>query len=296
MNIENMEAFVYVNHYGSFNKAAEALFLSQPSVTARIQTLERELECKLFDRQSKQTILTEEGRKFLPYAEQMLQVLQKGKQKLQQRKKVPQQIRIGCTISVSNYIIPEILKQLRARYPEVNYKIVTATTDQLVQKLLNREVDISFVRKVMHPAIRTLAFYEDPISLYAYDGHPFMKTGKASIQDIQHETLVFFECGSLDWMRIHRAFESLEQPPDIAFQVDNVVTAKKLVLEEAGIAFLPDICVSREVKDKKLFRIHVPEVASVSMQISIVATKEDCAVTSDFADALTDGFREAVLL
>ncbi|WP_179032263.1 LysR family transcriptional regulator [Paenibacillus kribbensis] len=296
MNIENMEAFVYVNHYGSFNKAAEALFLSQPSVTARIQTLERELECKLFDRQSKQTVLTEDGRKFLPYAEQMLQVLQKGKQKLQQRKKAPQQIRIGCTISVSNYIIPEILKQLRARYPEINYKIVTATTDQLVQKLLNREVDISFVRKVMHPAIRTLAFYEDPISLYVYEGHPFMKTGKASIQDIQHETLVFFECGSLDWMRIHRAFESLEQPPDIAFQVDNVVTAKKLVLEEAGIAFLPDVCVSREVKDKKLFRIHVPEVASVSMQISIVATKEDCAVTSDFADALTDGFREAVLL
>ncbi|WDM24029.1 LysR family transcriptional regulator [Paenibacillus polymyxa] len=296
MNIENMEAFVYVNHYGSFNKAAEALFLSQPSVTARIQTLERELECKLFDRQSKQTVLTEDGRKFLPYAEQMLQVLQKGKQKLQQRKKAPQQIRIGCTISVSNYIIPEILKQLRARYPEVNYKIVTATTDQLVHKLLNREVDISFVRKVMHPAIRTLAFYEDPISLYVYDGHPFMKTGKASIQDIQRETLVFFECGSLDWMRIHRAFESLEQPPDIAFQVDNVVTAKKLVLEEAGIAFLPDVCVNREVKDQILFRIHVPEVAGVSMQISIIATKEDCAVTSDFADALTEGFRGAVLL
>lgn len=296
MNIENIEAFVYVNHYGSFNKAAEALFLSQPSVTARIQTLERELECKLFDRQSKQTILTEDGRKFLPYAEQMLQVLQKGKQKLQQRKKAPQQIRIGCTISVSNYIIPEILKQLRARYPEVNYKIVTATTDQLLHKLLNREVDISFVRKVMHPAIRTLAFYEDPISLYVYEGHPFTKTGKASIQDIQRETLVFFECGSLDWMRIHRSFESLEQPPDIAFQVDNVVTAKKLVLQEAGIAFLPDVCVSREVKDQKLFRIHIPEVAGVSMQISIIATKEDCAVSSDFADALTEGFRESVLL
>jgi metal-dependent amidase/aminoacylase/carboxypeptidase family protein len=73
MNIENMEAFVYVNHYGSFNKAAEALFLSQPSVTARIQTLERELECKLFDRQSKQTVLTKDGRKFLPYAEQAAQ-------------------------------------------------------------------------------------------------------------------------------------------------------------------------------------------------------------------------------
>lgn len=53
---------------------------------------------------------------------------------------------------------------------------------------------------------------------------------------------------------------------------------------------------NREVKDQKLFRIHVPEVAGVSMQISIIATKEDCAVTSDFADALTEGFRGAVLL
>ncbi|HER2177994.1 TPA: LysR family transcriptional regulator, partial [Streptococcus pyogenes] len=78
MNIENIEAFVYINHYGSFNKAAEVLFLSQPSVTARIQSLERELGCKLFDRLGKQIVLTEEGRKFLPYAQQVLQVIQKG--------------------------------------------------------------------------------------------------------------------------------------------------------------------------------------------------------------------------
>ena len=64
MNIENIEAFVYINHYGSFNKAAEVLFLSQPSVTARIQSLERELGCKLFDRLGKQIVLTDEGRKF----------------------------------------------------------------------------------------------------------------------------------------------------------------------------------------------------------------------------------------
>ncbi|WP_139129201.1 LysR family transcriptional regulator, partial [Paenibacillus nuruki] len=61
MNIENIEAFVYINHYGSFNKAAEVLFLSQPSVSARIQTLERELGCKLFERLGRQILLTEEG-------------------------------------------------------------------------------------------------------------------------------------------------------------------------------------------------------------------------------------------
>ncbi len=60
INIENIEAFVYVIHCGSFNKAADALYLSQPSVTARIKSLEQELDCKLFDRQGKQIQITED--------------------------------------------------------------------------------------------------------------------------------------------------------------------------------------------------------------------------------------------
>lgn len=66
MNIENIEAFVYVIHCGSFNKAAEALYLSQPSVTARIQSLERDLDCRLFNRHGKTVQITEEGKNFYP--------------------------------------------------------------------------------------------------------------------------------------------------------------------------------------------------------------------------------------
>ena len=138
MNIENIEAFVYINHYGSFNKAAEVLFLSQPSVTARIQSLERELGCKLFDRLGKQIVLTDEGRKFLPYAQQVLQVIQKGKQKIQQRRSTPDALRLGSTVSVSNYVIPDFLPKIKEAYPEINIKLTTATTDQLIAKLLVR--------------------------------------------------------------------------------------------------------------------------------------------------------------
>lgn len=76
MNIENIEAFVYINHYGSFNKAAEVLYISQPTVTARIQSLERELDCRVFDLLGKQINLTDKGKQFLPYAQQILQVYQ----------------------------------------------------------------------------------------------------------------------------------------------------------------------------------------------------------------------------
>ncbi|MNW34573.1 HTH-type transcriptional activator CmpR [compost metagenome] len=288
MNIENIEAFVYIHHYGSFNKAAEILFLSQPSVTARIQTLERELGCKLFNRMGKQIVLTDEGRKFLPYAQQILQVIQKGRHSLQRRQELLETLRLGSTVSVSNYVIPDFLPKIKEAYPEVSIKLTTAPTDQLVNRLLAKEIDLAFVRKVMHPSIRTVAFYEDPIQLYVYEDHPFVKLGQVSLEALHGETLVFFECGSLDWMRIHRAFDALEHPADITYQVDNSETAKKLVLQGAGIAFLPGLSVRKEVHERSLIPIHVPEVAGVSLQISVVTLKEE---HSPFADTFGELLR-----
>ena len=96
INIENIEAFVYVIHCGSFNKAADALYLSQPSVTARIKSLEQELDCKLFDRQGKQIQISDAGKQFLPYAQQLLLIYQKGKQHINQKKSLP----TNCELAV----------------------------------------------------------------------------------------------------------------------------------------------------------------------------------------------------
>ncbi|MBP1964689.1 LysR family transcriptional regulator [Paenibacillus aceris] len=271
MNIENIEAFVYVIHYGSFNKAAEVLFLSQPSVTARIQSLERELDCRLFDRIGKQVSLTDEGRRFLPYAQQLLQTFQKSKIQLKQKRTLPNELRIGCTVSVSNYVIPELVPKMKRKYPDVNFKLTTATTEDIVNKVLNRELDVGFVRNISHPNLLSTKVYEDPIRLYVYEDHPFIGSGIVSIEEIGEHPLVFFECGSLDWMRIHRLFASMSQPPNIEFQTDNLETAKKLVLQRVGIAFLPSLCVEQEVRENKLFPIEFPETSGISLQTNIIA-------------------------
>lgn len=242
MNIENIEAFVYINHYGSFNKAAEVLYISQPTVTARIQSLERELDCRVFDLLGKQINLTDKGKQFLPYAQQILQVYQAGKHQIQSKGHIPNELRIGSTVSVSNYLMPHLLLHLKRRYPHITIKLTTASTEVLISKLKSKELDLAFIRKVVNPAIQAFPFCEDPISLYVHKEHRLAKGGRASIQDIRQETLVFFECGSLDWMRLHRVFESMEQPPNIEYQVDNLETAKKLVLKQAGICFRHSVC------------------------------------------------------
>ncbi|NBD26548.1 LysR family transcriptional regulator [Paenibacillus glycinis] len=285
MNIENIEAFVYVNHYGSFNKAAEVLFLSQPSVTARIQTLERELDCKLFDRLGKQIALTEKGKQFLPYAQQIMQTFQKGKLHMQQRKTVPHELRIGATVSVSNYLIPSLLPRLKQRYPELHIKLFTSGTDELVNKLHNKEIDLAFVRKVAHPTLASYKFYEDPIKLYVYEGHPFTRKPDVSIEEISSQPLVFFECGSLDWMRVHRVFDSLDRQPNIEYLVDNSESAKKLVLERAGICFLPGLCVEQDVRERRLFPIEFAEMNGITLQTNLISRSGEHSL---FADSLLE--------
>jgi DNA-binding transcriptional LysR family regulator len=277
MNIENIEAFVYVNHYGSFNKAAEMLFLSQPSVTARIQSLERELDTRLFDRLGKQVVLTEKGKQFLPYAQQILQTFQKGKLRLQDQRVGKHELRIGCTISVSNYLLPSIILKLQHRFPQSSIKQYTGSSQELIEKLLNREIDIAFVRKLVHPSIQSFPYYEDPIRLYVYQGHRFTEMQSVTIQDIRQELNIFFECGSLDWQRVHRIFEHLDEQLDIVYQVDNAETAKKLVLQRTGICFLHDLCVKDEVASGKLVPIEIPQLKGLSLQTNLITLTGDNA-------------------
>lgn len=285
MNIENIEAFVYINHYGSFNKAADILFLSQPTVTARIQSLERELDCKLFDRLGKQINLTDKGKQFLPYAQQILQTYQKGKHHLHSKRTLPNELRIGSTVSVSNYLMPHFLMMLSRRFPDIKFKLTTAPTDELASKLSTKDIDLAFVRKLMNPAFQSYPFFDDPIRLYVYKDHPLAAAGRASIRDIRHETLVFFECGSLDWLRIHRVFESLEQPPNIVFQVDNAETAKKLVLGRAGICFLPGLCAEQEVREGKLIPVDITETSGISLQTNLISLTGE---NSEFMESLLE--------
>ncbi|NEW05078.1 LysR family transcriptional regulator [Paenibacillus sp. SYP-B3998] len=274
MNIENMEAFVYVIHFNSFNKAADALFLSQPSVTARIQSLERELNTLLFEREGRNFTLTEKGKQFLPYAQQILQTYKKGKQQLQNLSTAPNELRIGCTVSVSNYVIPEILPLIKKKYRHLQIKLNTAPTETILEKLLNKEVDVGFVRNVTHPHVDSTGYYEDPIRLFVHHRHPFTERANISIEEVSRESLVFFECGSLDWMKIHRLFATLDHPPQIEYQIDNLETAKKLVTKGMGISFLPELCVRKEVKEGLLVPIHIPALNGLSLRTNLISLKE----------------------
>jgi DNA-binding transcriptional LysR family regulator len=144
LNIENIEAFLYVVHFNSIHKAAEALFLSQPTVTARIKALERELDSTLFERHKKGLVLNEKGRVFFPYAEQIMRTLKQGKKQLRKSPST-EEITIGANNVTSQYFIPYALPLWKKAHSNIRFKLISGSTDSLVEKLLQKEIDFAFI-------------------------------------------------------------------------------------------------------------------------------------------------------
>src|SRR6185437_8682631 len=111
-------AFVQVAQHRSFSKAAESLFLTQPYVTARIQSLERDLGESLFERNGRGVRLTEMGSAFLPYARRALKALQEGRDALDGMRNLDiGSLKLGSALTVSTYVLPKILKKYCSLYP-----------------------------------------------------------------------------------------------------------------------------------------------------------------------------------
>lgn len=272
MNIENIEAFIYVCQLGSFNKAAEALYLTQPSVTARIQSLEREINIKLFHRNGNKISLTEKGEYFFPHAQKILQSYQEAKYGLQQVA-IPYDLVIGSALSISNNILPEILPSFKSEFKDVRIKIVTGHSQDILQKVINKEVDFGIVRTETHPQVESIRLYNDPIGLFVPRNHIFLKEEKVTIEHVSKQPLIFFDYGSMDWLMIHRLFSSNDVSPTISLEVDNMETAKNLVIQGMGISFLPEHCVKQELENGELIRVEMEPPVKINISIDFIYLK-----------------------
>lgn len=272
MNIENIEAFIYICQLGSFNKAAEALYLTQPSVTARIQSLERDMNIQLFHRSGNQISLTEKGEYFYPHAQKIMQAYQEAKYGLQQTV-IPYDLIMGNAFSISNNILPDILPGFKKQFEDVRIKIVTGHSQDILRKVINKEVDFGIVRTEAHPQIESIRLFNDPIGLFVPRNHALLNEKKVTIEQISKQPLIFFDYRSMDWLMIQRLFSSNRLEPNISLEVDNMETAKNLVLQGMGITFLPEHCVKHELETGDLCRVELTPPINITISIDFIYLK-----------------------
>lgn len=247
MELAQLEAFVLVAQHHSFSRAADALFLTQPSVTARIQSLERELKTKLFERSGRGVSLTDSGEAFLGHAKRALAAVREGTDALDAvRGGDLGNIRIGASGSIATYVLPRLLRAFREDRPQVHISVRTGTSEEVMEALLANEVHLALCRLTSHEQVRSLHLYNDELVLVTSPSHRFVNALSVSLADAGVEPFLFFEPTSSYHRLTAEMFARAGVVPASAMELDSIETTKHMVEEGFGVAILPRVAVERE--------------------------------------------------
>ena len=144
MDIKQLEAFCMVVRQGSFSRAARVLGVSQPTVSAHISTLEKELGCELLIRTSKSILPTDKGATLLGYAQGIMSLRQKALEELSREdSRYTGSITIAASSVPAQYCLPELLSEFSREYPGVSYQLHNTNSLQAVEEVRRGKADIA---------------------------------------------------------------------------------------------------------------------------------------------------------
>ena len=164
MELRQLEAFVKVVELQSFSKAAKNLFLTQPTVSAHIISLEKELNVKLVERTTKNVQTTSAGERLYEYAKEILEIKEDLYQEFGAKSQANEQIAIAGSTIPSQYMLPELIAAFKKRNKNVYFSINHGDSQYAIDEILKHRVDIAFVGlKVDNSKLYYIPFYEDKL-------------------------------------------------------------------------------------------------------------------------------------
>ena len=237
--LPQIEAFLEVARHQNLSRAAEALFLSQPTLTARLQSLEASLG--------------------------------------ELRRGVAGRLVLGAPPTVSTYTLPALLALFHAAHPGVRLAVKTGTSEEILQMVLHDQVQLGIMRSLHHAETETVPLYTDALVLIAGPGHRLAgpgTDGKARLADLAGEVLVLFGHSSSFLEFTTATFRQAGVLPRSVLELDNIEAAKKMVERGLGVSLVPASTVGAELAAGTLTRIELVDAAPVRREIVAVRRKD----------------------
>ena len=186
MEIDQIETFLAVATFGGFHRAAEALRISQPAVSARIKALEQSLGATLFARSRGGLTLSDAGRTLRPYAEQLLRTASLARQAVHELWPGSEgPLQIAAALSICVYFLPDVLKHFQRAHPNVIINIRSGHSKEVLEMVLGGEAEIGLARSLQHPEVETLSLGDDPLLLVAHPKQEPKNVRRARLEEVR---------------------------------------------------------------------------------------------------------------
>jgi DNA-binding transcriptional LysR family regulator len=278
IDFRHLETFCRVAALKSFSRAADDLFLTQPTVSGHILSLERFLSLRLFDRTGREIRLTKAGEMFLRYASKILTV---RKDLLNALSEFSQGIRgelsLGASTIPGEYLLPRLMGDFKRAHPRLTLSLKISDTKDIVQELLQGHIEFGLIgAKVDHPSLHYEKFEEDEIIVIAPCGHPLTRKRSVGFEDLLKEPWIIREEGSGTQMAVEKVLrkkgKSLKDF-NVAIEMGSTSSVKEGVKAKLGLAFISRRAVEEELNRNLFTSITLEGLESISRQIYIVSQR-----------------------
>jgi LysR family transcriptional regulator, low CO2-responsive transcriptional regulator len=261
LNFHQLYIFYAVASYHSFSRAAEALDITQPAVSIQIQELEKALGATLFHRRSRGLRVTEIGETVFSYAQQIFSLSNKLLETVQEMHGLQTgRLTLGASTTPGEFVLPLAIGQFRRSYPGIQVEMSIANTRSVVQRILNRELDLGMVGDHPQPPsdeLEIIDYLIDEIVLVAAPTHPLAQTGPLTLQQVADQGLIVREEGSATRSTAERYFSQMGVKPHIALSLGSNQAVKQAAVAGGGVGVISRLGVTAEVKAGMLIILDV---------------------------------------
>jgi DNA-binding transcriptional LysR family regulator len=274
MNLNQLRAFYAVARTGTFAKAAEELFVTEPAVFIQVRSLERFLGFKLLDKFGKDFMPTEIGKTLFLYAEKIFSLEEEADKALKEIQSLNSgELRIGTTKAIAQYFMPEAISFFQDLYPKIRVLLSEGSSDELVKGVMNHQVELALTARIPYPnRISNKPFSRDKILLVVSPESELLKKEEVTLEDLSDLSIICRDAGSATRLAISLAFKRLGLKPSSTIESGNTEFIKDMVRKNKGYSLLASICVRTEIRQGDLGQVRLKD-RELALDIDVIHHK-----------------------
>ncbi len=241
---------------GSFKRAADSLYVSQPAVSLQVQNLERQLDVPLFDRGGRRAQLTEAGHLLLSYGEKILSLCQETCRAIEDLQNLQGgTLIVGASQTTGTYLLPKMIGMFRNKYPEVAVQLHVHSTRRTAWSVLNGQVDLAIIGgeipSELQESLEIIPYAEDELALILPINHPFTKLDTIQREDLYKLQFIALDSQSTIRKVIDQVLSRAELDTrrfKIEMELNSIEAIKNAVQSGLGAAFVSTSAIAKELQ------------------------------------------------
>jgi len=239
MDLDQLHTFLEIVRLKSFSKAAQTCYRTQPAVSAQIRQLEQELNTSLFERLGTRIQLTQAGKIFAEYAEQILDLRRRAQDTINELERVPRgELIIAANEATCIYVLPNVFSEYKKRFPGVQLMVDRSYGAHVVEAVLDNLADFGFSQlPVQEKKLEVLQVYSDEIRLLVPGGHALAEHLSVRPGDLTPYPLLLPKSGTTR-AKVNQWLEPVEDEIQISMELDSTEMIKRFVAAGLGLSFM----------------------------------------------------------